>query len=218
MWQRQLGRDRREARMSRNKETREEYVQRLIHDDMARRNEDLKITIDRCGQMLMQHDYNGFAYLQTAMLLAASQLKEAAVVDEYWEGVFNFRKGLLSSELRRIIKSAKVAIRNLEAFMAQTGGAESWDVPERDARTLRKIQDEAASSNERWAARIAEERFGSKTLITHNSYREALAYVKKTKSFARWDDGDGWTGEAYYCRARRRVVQVSIKPEGTRAA
>lgn len=52
--------------------------------------------------------------------------------------------------------------------------------------------------------------------ITHNSYREALAYVNKTKSSARWDAGDGWTAEAYYCRARRRVVQVSINPDGMR--
>ena len=52
--------------------------------------------------------------------------------------------------------------------------------------------------------------------ITHSSYREAIAYVEKTKSSARWDAGEGWTGEAYYCRARRRVVQVSINPEGMR--
>lgn len=52
---------------------------------------------------------------------------------------------------------------------------------------------------------------------THGSYAEALKDVKKRKDpnfLARWDAGEGWTGEAYYCNFRKRVAQRSINPEG----
>jgi hypothetical protein len=55
--------------------------------------------------------------------------------------------------------------------------------------------------------------------LTHSSYKSAIAAIRATKGsgkVATWDSGGGWTGEAYWCGSRRRVVQSAINPDGMR--
>lgn len=53
--------------------------------------------------------------------------------------------------------------------------------------------------------------------FTHTSYSAAIAAVKKSKAAAgtvTWDAGEGFTGRAYWCAWRKRVVQQTVTPAG----
>ena len=55
--------------------------------------------------------------------------------------------------------------------------------------------------------------------FTHTSYKAAIADVKRRKAaagVARWDAGNGFVAEAYWCEWRKRVVQTTITPAGMR--
>ena len=54
--------------------------------------------------------------------------------------------------------------------------------------------------------------------FTHPSYAAAIAAVKKAKASAgtvTWDAGDGFTGRAYWCTWRKRLVTETLTPAGT---
>lgn len=54
--------------------------------------------------------------------------------------------------------------------------------------------------------------------FTHTTYASAIAAVKKSKATAgtvTWDAGDGFTGRAYWCDWRKRVVVETRTPAGT---
>jgi hypothetical protein len=57
-----------------------------------------------------------------------------------------------------------------------------------------------------------------KKAATYAEAQRLLQQLKRAKSeeIVTWDAGEGWTAEAYYCNWRRRIVAVSINPEGMR--
>lgn len=55
--------------------------------------------------------------------------------------------------------------------------------------------------------------------LTHTSYAAAIADLGKKREKAgvcRWDAGDGYTSEGYYCPRRKRAVVTLIAPNGVR--
>ena len=55
--------------------------------------------------------------------------------------------------------------------------------------------------------------------LTHTTYAAAMADLKARKGdagLARWDAGNGWLAEGYWCPSRKRVVTTSINPQGMR--
>lgn len=57
--------------------------------------------------------------------------------------------------------------------------------------------------------------------FTHTSYAAAMVDLKSRKEaagIARWDAGEGYVAEGYWCSRVKRVVTKTYNPDGSRCA